>query len=228
MRYALSLVFVFCWLGALGCDTGAKPSATMEAEPSDVTLTADDFMKNAAHPEIFLLQLQAKGAIPEADVNHDGVVDISDLVIVAKNFGLEVVVDEPLPGLPANTAGYERWLRLNQDPIPPKPADPHNGTKNVYANQNRAVLAPDGRQAFPYPNGTVVVKEITHPGGDFVSVVAVMWKAKGSDPAHNDWTFVEYIRGAANEPFRVLAKDATCWGCHATAAGTDYVFTRLE
>jgi len=205
-----------------------EPISPSESEPPERTISAEDFKKNAADPATFLLQLQAKGAIPEADVNRDGVVDISDLVLVARNFGLEVVFDEPLEGLPSLTAGYERWLRLNRNPIPPKPADPHNGTKNVYVNQNRAALAPNGKHVFPYPNGTVIVKEIVRPGSHFVGVVAVMWKTKGNDPAHNDWTFVEYIRDAANQPFRVLAKDAVCWGCHAGAAATDYVFTTLE
>ena len=35
-----------------------------------------------------------------------------------------------LPGLPADTAGYEGWLKLNAQPIPPAPGgDPHRGTK---------------------------------------------------------------------------------------------------
>lgn len=213
---------------ALGCDNGSEPLSANDPNEVSGTLTAEEFQRNAADPRTFLLQLQTNGAIPEADVNRDGIVDIADLVLVAKNFGLEVVFDEPLPGLPADTAGYERWLRLNRDPIPPKPVDPHSGTKNVYANQNRKTLAPNGTQTFPYPNGTVVVKDITRVGSGFVGLVAVMWKAKGSDPAHNDWTFVEYIRDAADQPFRVLAKDGACWGCHATAGASDYVFTRLE
>lgn len=215
--------WAFCW-GILGCDHGKiVPEDSSETAP-----TAEEFQRHVAHPEPFLLQLQAKGAIPEADVNHDGFVDIADLVLVARNFGLEVILDEPLPGLPEETAGYERWLRLNRNPIPPRPADPHNGTKNVYVNQNRIALAPNGKQQFPYPNGTVIVKAVTRPGNDFTGIVAVTIKKKGSDPAHNDWTFVEYTRNAKDEPFRVLARDAVCWGCHAGAVNTDYVFTLLE
>ena len=140
-------------------------------------------------------------------------------------------VDEkpiPLPGLPDDVAGYERWLKLNAQPIPPRDADPHNGTKNVYANQARATIAPNGQQKFPYPDGCIIVKESTRPGANFIGLIAIMRKAKGSDPVHNDWTFVEYTRGGADDAFREVAKGAVCWGCHSAAANTDYVYTRLE
>jgi len=222
MRY--SLVYVLLLMGlALGCDYGEDA----EPERQTVELTAEDF-KDVQDPRAFLIELQAKGAIPEADVNRDGVVDISDLVIVARNFGLEVVLDEPLPGLPVDTAGYERWLRLNAEPIPPRAADPHNGTKNVYTNQRRNVIAPGGKQVFPYPDGTIIVKDATRPGRDFIGLVAVMWKVKGIDPAHGDWRFIEYVRDAADQPFREIAWGATCWGCHSGAVDTDWAFTRLD
>jgi hypothetical protein len=132
------------------------------------------------------------------------------------------------PGLPPYVAGYERWLRLNATPIPPRPSDPHDGTKDVFVNQTRDAIAPAGRQVFPYPDGAVVVKAAVRPGADFVGLVAVMRKRAGSDPAHGDWTFVEYARGSAAEPFRELARDGACWGCHATARATDWAFTVLE
>ena len=57
-----------------------------------------------------------------------------------------------LPGLPDDIAGYDQWLKLNAKPIPPAPGgDPHNGTKNVYVNQTREKIAPNGEQQFPYP-----------------------------------------------------------------------------
>jgi len=134
-----------------------------------------------------------------------------------------------LPGLPGDVAGYEKWLKLNAQLIPPSGGgDPHNGTKNVYANQARATIAPNGQQKFPYPDGCIIVKESTRPGANFIGLIAIMRKAKGSDPAHNDWTFVEYTRGGADDAFREVAKGAACWDCHSGAANTDYVYTRLE
>lgn len=140
-------------------------------------------------------------------------------------------VDEkpvPLPGLPDDVAGYEKWLKLNAKPIPPRPADPHNGTKNVYVNQERVVIAADGEQNFPYPDECIIVKESTRPGKDFIGLIAIMRKKKGNDPAHNDWTWVEYTRNAADGAFREIAKDAVCWGCHSGAINMDYVYTPLE
>ncbi|MBT3270743.1 hypothetical protein HN371_26615 [Candidatus Poribacteria bacterium] len=46
-------------------------------------------------PDILLLEWQAQGAIPAADVNRDGTVDILDLIIVAQNYGQDIVVEDP-------------------------------------------------------------------------------------------------------------------------------------
>ena len=140
--------------------------------------------------------------------------------------------DEPvaaLPGLPDDVAGYTQWLKLNAAPIPPaQGGDPHNGTKNVYVNKTREDIAPNGEQQFPYPDGSIVVKEANRPGKDFVGLIAIMRKKAGVDPDHNDWEFIEYVRNASDAEFRVIAKDGVCWGCHAQVEDIDYVFTELE
>ncbi len=134
-----------------------------------------------------------------------------------------------LPGLPEDTAGYEGWLKLNAQPIPPVPGfDPHRGTKNVYVNQTREVIAPNGQQQFPYPDGAIVVKDAVRPDKDFIGLVAVMWKIAGSNPAAGDWKFEEYTRNAPDAEFRLIASGAACSGCHAGAAATDFVFVVLE
>lgn len=134
-----------------------------------------------------------------------------------------------LPGLPADVAGYTQWLKLNAAPIPPVPGgDPHNGTKNVYVNQTRDTIAPNGTQQFPYPDGSIVVKDAIRPGKDYIGLIAIMRKKDGVDPDHNDWEFIEYVRNAADAEFRVIAKDGVCWGCHARVKDIDYVFTKLE
>jgi hypothetical protein len=133
-----------------------------------------------------------------------------------------------LPGLPDDIKGYEKWLKLNSKPIPPRSSDPHNGTKNVYINQARGAIALGGEQIFPYPDGSIIVKEAVRPGRDFMGLVAIIRKSKGSDPEHSDWTFIEYVRSDKDEAFREIARGAICWGCHIDAIATDYVFTRLE
>ena len=141
-----------------------------------------------------------------------------------------------LAGLPAFTAGFAGWDRLNRDPIPPDSAqarrvgvDAHRGTKNVHVNVPRPRLRAGEGQRFPYPEGTIVVKA----AGDDPSsptLVAVMRKVAGSDPEHGDWHFREYKRSGPGEAFSTDdgLSGATCWSCHAIAKGTDWVFTTLD
>ena len=134
-----------------------------------------------------------------------------------------------LPGLPEDVAGYEKWLKLNAEPIPPVAgSDPHRGTKNVYVNQTRVTIAPDGEQQFPYPDGSIVVKEAYRPNKNYVGLIAIMRKVAGSDPDHNDWEFIEYTRNASDAEFKVIASDGICWSCHAQAEDMDYVITELD
>ena len=122
------------------------------------------------------------------------------------------------PGVPSFVAGYRDWAKLNDAPIPPRDSDPHNGTKDVFASRERLA---NGR----FPAGTVVVKEATRPGADFIGLIAIMRKQRGADPEHNDWVFVEYTREAANTAFSEQAAGAVCWSCHVGARDLDFVFT---
>jgi hypothetical protein len=122
------------------------------------------------------------------------------------------------PGAPKFIAGYKDWPKLNDQPIGPRDSDPHLGTKNVYASE--AQQANDR-----FPNGTIIVKEATRPGKDFIGLLATMRKQRGADPEHNDWVFVEYTREAGNDAFSELARGTVCWSCHVGAAESDYVFT---
>jgi cytochrome P460 len=131
---------------------------------------------------------------------------------------VELELTEPLPGLPADLVAYQTWSRLNEEPIPPRSSDPHNGTKNVYAS----FLAETG----VYPEGTTIVKEAMRPGTDFIGLIAMMRKEKGAQPDHNDWIWVEYTRSGPDEDFREQASDSACYTCHFQAREADYVFTR--
>lgn len=122
------------------------------------------------------------------------------------------------PGVPGFVAGFRSWTRLNDAPIPPRDADPHNGTKNVYASKDR-------RRNGRFPAGTIVVKEANRPGADFIGLIAIMRKQPGADPAHRNWVFVEYTRDARNQRFQEIASGAVCWSCHMGALDNDYVFT---
>jgi hypothetical protein len=129
----------------------------------------------------------------------------------------------PLPGagLPEGILGYQDWLRLNEQPIPPiEDGDAHLGTKNVFASRE----ADRSGGAIVYPDGTIIVKEATRPDSDFIGLVAVMRKEAGADPDHGDWVFVEYTRSGSDAAFGVQARDAVCWNCHVGARQTDWVW----
>jgi Cytochrome P460 len=132
--------------------------------------------------------------------------------------GTTTEIPEPLPGLPKSVAGYDAWTKLNDAPLPPRDSDPHLSTKNVYASKE---MGANGR----FPNRTVLVKEGIAPGKDFVTLIAIMRKERGADPAHNDWLFIEYTRVNKKDPFSELARGAVCTSCHVGAEGADYVWT---
>jgi hypothetical protein len=108
--------------------------------------------------------------------------------------GTTTEVPAPLPGLPKSIAGYRDWIKLNKAPIAPRDSDPHLGTKEVYASKEM-------RSNGLFPNGTIIVKEATRPGKDFLGLIAIMRKERGADPAHNDWLFVEYTRDSRKYVF---------------------------
>ena len=136
-----------------------------------------------------------------------------------------------LAGLPAFTAGFQRWDTLNAEPIPPDSAqtrrvgfDAHRGTKEVYVSVPRERLTPGGE----FPVGTILVKAARNDG--VITLAATMRKIQGADPAHGDWEFVEYKRASADAAFATDASltGATCWSCHQIAEDTDWVFTPLD
>lgn len=141
----------------------------------------------------------------------------------------DMMAEQPdaLPGLPDYTAGFESWLKMNAEPIVGGSAA-HFGTKDILINQEREAIAPDGEQNFPYPDGSIIVKPVYRSDQDFIGIFALMRKEAGSNPAANDWTFIEYSRRDKDAAFTVLAQGKLCESCHSRVQDTDYVFQRLE
>jgi hypothetical protein len=121
--------------------------------------------------------------------------------------------------LPDDIPGYQtRCIRMNAQPIPRSPSDPHNGVKNVYACAvDQATLEANSR---PFPDGALVVKESTRDGESFPWLIALARKQGGS------WRWDEYTRNFADEDFRhILSGQSVCTGCHARARAADWIFT---
>ena len=140
-----------------------------------------------------------------------------------------------LPGIPAVDAAAavasQGWLRLTRRPVRSlRPlGGAHPGAKSIRVNQDRPALVDRrGRQRFPYPVGTTIVKTATRAGT--LSLVAIMRKTRG-DSAAASWRYAEYVRGRAGPGFtKVGGGQGLCRGCHVSATrvqGSDSVFTRL-
>lgn len=128
--------------------------------------------------------------------------------------------------------GYERWTPLLRSP----PADlarlgaAHPGVRRATVNQTRRRLAPRGRQRFPYPVGTTIVK-VARQGPD-VTLIAIMRKVLRSGATDGGWDWVEYQRPSAAVAFqRVGGGESVCTGCHQLAQQrrrTDWTFLTLR
>lgn len=140
-----------------------------------------------------------------------------------------------LRGIPAKdaraVAGYRGWQPLAERPVAslrPLGSAHVGGVHRVYVNRTRAQLSRGGAQRFPYPKGSVVVKEGLDGGS--LELIAIMRKvAAGSGVG--SWSYVEYTRASGTGPFsRVSAPSSVCTTCHLNANSkqrTDWVFYSL-
>lgn len=150
--------------------------------------------------------------------------------------GGEGLTAADLPGIPAADAAAivasEGWQRLARRPVASlRPlGSAHPGTKSIRVNRTRAQLTGRrGRQRFPYPTGTVVVKTV-RTGGE-LSLIAIMRKVRRGS-ADTSWRYVEYANGRTGPGFsKVGGGQQLCTGCHVSATQvqrSDWVFYRLS
>lgn len=120
---------------------------------------------------------------------------------------------------------YKSWTRMNETPVF---SATHGGSFVVtYVNSTGLAAARTGR--FPFPVGTVIVKEaFANEGckpGTPGAVFVMDKRARGYDPGANDWHWVRYnadgtLWGAGKSDSKV----SFCPACHQTAKVNDYVF----
>jgi Cytochrome P460 len=140
-----------------------------------------------------------------------------------------------LPGIPLRDAraiaGYRSWQRLAKPPreVLRGLGRAHGAdVRSIWVNRSRTDLTRRGKQRFPYPVGSIVVKQVGR--SDAAVLVAIMRKVRGSSDL--GWSWVEYQRDSASEDFaRVSAPTRVCTGCHTSATAdqkTDGVFWSLR
>jgi hypothetical protein len=128
--------------------------------------------------------------------------------------------------------GYEGWTRLRGRPRADLRSlgSAHPGVKRIFVNQPTRRLAPTGRQRYPFPVGSTIVKA-GRSGGE-LTLIAIMRKVARTGTADGGWDFVEYQRSSASERFaRVGGGEGVCTGCHSIAQRrqrTDWTFDTLR
>jgi hypothetical protein len=127
--------------------------------------------------------------------------------------------------------GYEKWIKVNKETITGDefgvlgPA--HGGAegfREVYINKTGKKVS-TGKDDFPYPVETIIVKETYMDEGGKKGELAnltVMIKHGGLyDPDHGNW---EYMMVSPESEVMAQGRVEMCIGCHAAAADTDWVF----
>lgn len=141
------------------------------------------------------------------------------------------VATPALPGLATADAdliaGYPAWTELTTPPqasLRSLGEGAHRGDKRIWASPDSGVDS--GTQSFPYPRGSVVIKE-ARSGGD-ITLIAIMEKVRANDAATGGWRYVEYTRSGGDDDFaKVNFPESGCAGCHMSAnttQKTDWVF----
>ena len=130
-------------------------------------------------------------------------------LLVAFSFGIAFAA---IKGIPADVQAFASWKKVVTSGMPLD--GPHAGkNKVVYANAI-AAKAWAGKAALPV--GSLVVKTAGSASApDFVGIMRKT--AKG-------WDYEEFTGSAGK--YSLLAKGASCSGCHEQARDKDFLFTR--
>jgi hypothetical protein len=128
-------------------------------------------------------------------------------------------------GVSDDVDGYFSWTRLNPQRNFIESA--HPAPKDVYVNDTGVQHALD--RAFPFAEGTVLVKEVMDDDGLQVAMLPSMRKVAGFDPDGNDWQYAMFERqddGSFAGEWVDVGTDmhAMCSSCHANASDNDYAF----
>lgn len=136
-------------------------------------------------------------------------------------------------------AKYYKWKRITPKLesaaggegsicCPPKGTNAGQVTEpyfNVFSDKN-AELAFARPAGTPFPEGSMIVKELlssNKKGTEARTLLAMVKRDEGFDPAHGDWEFMVLRR--IKQPIIVeRGKIAHCQNCHEKAKAQDFVF----
>jgi hypothetical protein len=137
--------------------------------------------------------------------------------------GVAVWAQQSSAGIADDLTGYWTWERANAQKSFIESM--HPVAKDVYFDEAAAATA-HGR-AFPFPEGSTIVKETLDASTMQVVVLTAMRKVTGFDPDNGDWQYGMFERqadGSFMGGWMDGASSAMCVGCHVGAADTDYTF----
>lgn len=126
-------------------------------------------------------------------------------------------------GLPDEFADYFTWERANPQKDLEKSAHPL--IKDIYIDKTAAETV--ASSAFPYAEGSTLIKERMDPATLSVTTLYTMRKTAGFDPQNGNWQYGVLERentGAFIGGWMSAENAGMCVGCHVSAKDTDYTF----
>jgi len=121
---------------------------------------------------------------------------------------------------------YQKWSSFPGKEGPQKGENPHGPATKTFLNKSAA------SDPAKLPEGSIIVTENYSEDQKTLRDITVMYRFKGTDPAHNDWYWLKYLPGGAiarssdKEGKKPIAgKVASCIECHTRAGGSDFVFS---
>ena len=125
-------------------------------------------------------------------------------------------------------SGYKSWTKVNHETITGDttgslgPAhEGAQGFREIYVNKTGKKVATTA-SGYPYPEGTIIVKESSKEKMGAIAALTVMVKrGPNYDPANGNW---EYIMTSPAFEVAAQGKVDMCIGCHTAGKDADYTF----
>lgn len=137
-----------------------------------------------------------------------------------------VISDQTLFELAINLSGY-KFYKNNPDTLAVAGGSPHGSFIRVRFNDAALDAMDAGISTLPggtFPDGAVVVKEISDSRGGPVNVLAIIYKSSAAANAGAGWLWNE-VRPDGSVIFSVARKGDGCIGCHSASGNIDLVRT---